>query len=313
MELLFILLYNKSMELDLNEIAIFSKVVELGSFTRAAQQLNMPNSTVSAKVSNLEKRLGIILIRRTTRKLFVTPEGRRFFEKCTQSLDSIREAEAEITTGQAEAQGLLRITSPVEFGSVILPKVIEKFKLDFPKITFDIFLSDRSVDLISEGFDLAIRAGNLKDSSLVAKKLGDIYFAAFASPSYLKKAGYPQSPKDLRQHSCLQFAPLGTESWKLKGSKGSIDVPMKKQFLINEVNVLKVLTMRGLGISLLPTFLCGLEVRSGKLVRVLDDWKANVRPVHFLYSGQRHLSPKVNAFVQIGTEIIRDSLQNFEL
>lgn len=300
------------MEVDLNEVAVFIKVVELGSFTKAARQLGMPNSTVSSKVSDLEKRLGVVLIRRTTRKLFVTNEGRTFFERCTRSLEEIRAAEEEITVGLREPQGLLRITAPIELGTAILPTVVAKFKKEYPKISFEIYLSDRMVDLIAEGFDIAIRAGDLKDSSLVAKKLGDVYFAPFASPAYLKREGQPTLPKDLKNHTCLQFSPMGTDSWKLLGPKGSAEIPMTKQFVINEANVLKGLTLSGMGISLLPSFMCGVEVRSGKLVRILKDWRTQLRPVHFLYSGHRNSSLKLNAFIEVGGEIIKENLRILE-
>jgi DNA-binding transcriptional LysR family regulator len=312
MELYFNLMYNQIMKIDLNEVVVFIKVVEMGSFSQAARQLGMPNSTVSSKMSDLEKRLGISLIRRTTRKLFVTQEGQMFFERCTRGLDEIRQAEDELLSKQSEPQGLLKITSPIELGSIILPKVIEKFRNQFPKINIDVYLSDRTVDIVSEGFDLAIRVGELKDSSLIAKKLGGIYFAPFASSSYLKKNGTPKVPKDLKDHSCLQFSPLGTEEWSLCGPR-SVTVSMKKQIVINELNSIKALTISGVGISLLPTFLCYSEVQAGKLVRVLPEWRTNIRPVHFVYAGQKHASPKVNAFISVATEIVKSSLQSFEI
>lgn len=301
------------MELDLNEIAIFIKVVEAGSFTQAARQLGMPNSTVSAKVSDLEKRLKVSLIRRTTRKLFVTQEGRAFFDRCTKGLNEIKAAEDEISLGQKEPQGVLKITAPIEIGAVILPEIIERFKKDYPKVIFDIDLSDRTVDLISEGFDLAIRAGELKDSSLVAKKFGDVYFALFASPAYLKKNGTLSHPKDLKNHWCLHFSRLSSETWKLTSSKGVIEIPIKDSSRINELNTLKTLIINGVGVALLPTFLCNPEVMSGKLVRILKDWRTNVRPVHFVYSGNKNLSPKISAFINVATEMTQKKLYNFDL
>src|SRR5690606_35777795 len=167
--------------------AIFTKVVEMGSFTKAAQSLGMPNSTVSAKVSQLETALRVTLIRRTTRKLFVTEEGKLFYDKCKRGLKEIQSAQEEVSESQSEPHGLLKLTASVDFGNAILPRVITKFKKLYPKVSLDIFLNDRVVDVVGEGFDLAIRFGQLKDSSLISKKLGGIYFAPFASPSYLKK------------------------------------------------------------------------------------------------------------------------------
>lgn len=298
--------------MDLNEVAVFLKVVELGSFTQAARSLGMPNSTVSAKVSDLEKRLGVSLIRRTTRKLFITPEGQAFYEKCARGLEEIRSAEEEVSAGQREPQGLLRLTAPIELGSTVLPNVIAKFKQQYPKVQFELNLSDATVDLIAEGFDLAIRGGDLKDSSLMAKKLGSVYFAPFASASYLKKNPAPKTPKDLKDHCCLQFTPIGVDEWKLVGPK-AVNVPMKKQIVINELNMIKALTIAGLGVSLMPTFHCMAEVQSGKLVRVLPEWRSNLRPVHFVYGGHRHASPKVNAFIALATEMIQERLASYEL
>ena len=299
--------------MDLNEVAVFIKVVEMGSFTQAARKLGMPNSTVSAKVSELETRLGVSLIKRTTRKLFVTDEGKAFFDRCTRGLKEIQAAEEEIMASQQEPQGLLKVTAPIELGSSVLPKVIAEFNVRYPKVRLELFLSDRTVDLIAEGFDLAVRAGDLKDSSLMAKKLGSVYFAPFASSSYLKKNGTPQTPKDLKNHTCLQFTPMGLEEWKLVGSKGSINVPLTQKMMMNELNVIKYLCLNGLGVALLPTYFCYPEVQSGKLVRILPDWRSNLRPVHFVYAGQKYASPKINAFVSIATDMIKSNLQNFEL
>jgi DNA-binding transcriptional LysR family regulator len=253
------------------------------------------------------------LIKRTTRKLFVTEEGRSFFDRCIRGLKEIRAAEEEVTMGQREPHGLLRVTAPIELGGSILPKVISEFHSKYPKVHFDLYLSDRTVDLISEGFDLAVRAGDLRDSSLMAKKLGSVYFAPFASPQYLKKRGTPGSPKELRDHSCLQFTPLGLDEWKLVGPKGSVSIPMSQQLVINELNVIKNLAVSGLGIALLPTFFCYSDVQGGKLVRILPEWRSNLRPVHFVYVGQKYASPKINAFMSIASDMIKNSLQTFEL
>ena len=201
------------MEIDLNEISVFVEVVKAGSFSQAAKKLKMPNSTVSHKVSSLEKRLGLTLLQRTTRKLNVTPAGQIYFKKCLNGFSEIELAEAEMASAQGEAQGLLRVTAPVELGGGILPEIISDFTAQFPKVTIELILTERRVDLLSESVDLAIRAGELKDSSLIAKKIGLAYFALFASPRYLKQKGTPTHPRELNQHKCLAFAPLGTDSW----------------------------------------------------------------------------------------------------
>lgn len=290
-------------------MAVFIKVVEMGSFSQAARQLGMPNSTVSAKVSDLETRLGISLMKRTTRKLFVTEEGRRFYERCTRGLEEIKAAEEELISGKKEPQGLLRLTAPVDLGGALLPEVLCDFKKKYPKVVVELFLSDRVVDLVSEGFDLAIRAGELKDSSFFAKKLGTVYFAPFASPSYLRKAGAPEGPKDLQHHSCLQFTPLGSVEWKMIGPKGSVSVPVTRQMIINDLNTLKALTINGSGVAFLPTYLCLAEISNKKLVRLLPEWRSGTGSVHFVYGGQKQTPPKVSAFIEVAGDIIKKRLR----
>jgi DNA-binding transcriptional LysR family regulator len=294
--------------MDLNEISIFIKVVEIGSFAGAAKILNMPKSTVSAKVSALERRLGVTLIRRTTRRLFVTDTGQEYYEQCVQALQHIAQAEDQVAHRQSVPQGLLRITAPVELGGTLLPEVIADFQKRYPEVNLEVILTDRQVDLISEGIDLAIRAGELKDSSLISKKIGTVYFAPFASPAYLKSAGIPKTPKDLKNHRCLQFTALGQEQWQLNGPGGPQSVKLNKPLLVNDLNLIKSLAMSGLGIALIPTFFCYSEKKRNSLVRVLDDWKANLRPVHFVYPQQQFVPKNLSAFLGVASDLIREKL-----
>lgn len=299
------------MTLDLNEVVVFIKVVEVGSFSQAAKHLGMPNSTVSSKVSSLEKRLGTTLIQRTTRKLNVTPAGRAYFNKCIQGLQEIEAAEAELASTQGEPQGLLRLTAPVELGASLLPSLVSDFTKKHPKVKVEIILADRRVDLISENVDLAIRAGELKDSTLIAKKIGEVYFAPFASTKYLKSVKAPQHPKDLVEHSCIQFTPLGTDGWKLIGPKTSVTVPLSGKVIVNDLNMIKNLTLNGSGIALLPTFFCYEELKAGKLVRLLPEWRTPLNPVHFVYAAQKFVTPKLSAFIAMASESLKDGLKDF--
>ena len=305
------MLYNRGM--DLNEVAVFIKVIQSGSFSKAAKQLAMPNSTVSAKVSSLEKRLGLTLIQRTTRKLNVTPAGEAYFTRCLQGLEEIRAAEDEITAGQDQPKGLLRITAPADLGIALLPDLAVKFTKKYPLARLEMILTDRRVDLVAEGVDLAIRAGELKDSSLMAKKLGAVYFAPFASPAYLKAHGTPKTPSELKSHTCLQFAPFSGAPWKLAGPKGSVSIAIQPQMIANDLNVVKTLTLSGAGISLMPTFQCYPEVNNGKLMRILDDWRTPLSSVHFVYPAQKFVPLKLSAFMEMATDSIRSSLRNYEL
>lgn len=299
--------------MDLNEVAVFIKVVQTGSFSQAAQALGMPNSTVSFKVSSLEKRLGMTLIQRTTRKLNITLAGQAYFKRCLQGLEEIQAAEVEMASIQKEPQGLLRITAPIELGSSVLPDLISEYTRKFPKVRVEMILSGRHVDLLAENVDLAIRASELKDSSLIAKKIGSVYFAPLASTKYLKTKGVPYHPRDLKNHSCLHFTPLGLNEWKLVGSKGNLTLPIEAKTIVDDLAMLKLLTLKGDGIALLPTHLCYDDVQSGKLVRILPEWRTVLTPVHFVYPAQRYVTPKLSAFIGMATETLKRSFQIFEI
>ncbi len=301
------------MEIDLNEVAVFIKVVQTASFSQAAKQLGMPNSTVSFKVSSLEKRLAMTLIQRTTRKLNITPAGHAYYKRCVQGFEEIQAAEYEIASIQGEPQGLLRITAPIELGSSVLPDLISDYTKRYPKVRVELILSGRHVDLLAENVDLAIRAGDLKDSSLIAKKIGSVYFAPLASPKYLKTKGTPSHPKDLKQHQCLQFTLLGQNEWKLVGTKASINLSLNPKVAVDDLAMLKLLTLKGDGIALLPTHLCYSDVQSGKLVRILPEWRTALTPVHFVYPSQKYVTPKLSSFIEMATETLKKSFQIFEI
>ena len=157
------------------------------------------------------------------------------------------------------------------------------------------------------------KAGELKDSSLIAKKIGIVHFSLFASSSYVKKFGSPTHPRELKDHACLQFSPIGVFKWKLSSSKGSVSIPLSGKVLTNDLNMVKTLAILGDGIGLLPTFLCRVEAERGRLVQVLPEWRANVRPVHFLYPPQKFELPKLRAFIDYATEPLRERLRSFEI
>lgn len=299
--------------MDFNEVAIFIKVVQEGSFSKAAAGLGMPNSTVSAKISSLEKRLGVTLIQRTTRKLNITPAGNAYFKRCMMGLEEIKAAEAEIANIQGEPQGLLRITAPSELGSTVLPQLVSEYTRKYPKVRIEIILTDRRVDLLSENVDLAIRAGEMKDSTLIARRVGAVYFAPFASPKYLKTKGNPTHPRELKQHNCLQFTPLGVDEWKMTSSKGSLNVPLSARVLINDMAALKKMAVMGDGIVFLPTYYCYTEVSNKQLIRILPEWRSNLAPVHFVYPAQRFVTPKLSAFMAMASDTIKQSFEDFEI
>jgi DNA-binding transcriptional LysR family regulator len=188
--------------MDLDGIAIFVKVLQAGSFSRAAKLLGMPNSTVSAKVSALEKRLGVTLLQRTTRKLRATQPGEAYYQRSLRALEELQAAENELETGRAEPKGLLRLTAPVEIGHSLLPALVHEFLRKHPRMEVELVVTNRVLDLVVDGIDLAIRAGPLEDSSLIAKRFDLGYFGLWASPDYLTKHAVPRHPKELTPHNC---------------------------------------------------------------------------------------------------------------
>ncbi|WP_408097722.1 LysR family transcriptional regulator [Peredibacter sp. HCB2-198] len=294
--------------IDLNEILVFIKVVQTGSFTHAAKHLGMPISTVSARVSSLEKRLGVTLLQRTTRQLKLTQAGHSYYEQSLRGLEEIQKAETDVTSNLAEPQGDLRITAPIFLANTLMPKVICESMKKYPKIKIELILQDRAVDLIAEGVDLAIRAGDLKDSTLIAKKLGIVHFSAFATSGYLKNKGPINHPKDLQEHVCLQFAPLGRHEWSFSNGKSRVNVPLKGKLVIDDLSMIKSLALSGNGVALLPTYICEEEVKKGRLVPLLTEWKSHSRAIHFVHPPQKFPSPKLKAFLELASDQIKEQL-----
>ncbi len=291
--------------MDLNEIKTFVKVVQTGSFTQAARQLGMPNSTVSAKVSALEKRLGVTLLQRTTRKLRLTEAGETYFRESSQGLEQILKAENDASSSQAEPHGLLRITGPMDMGNNCLTELVSGFRKKYPQLSLEFLFTDRRVDLVAEGIDVAIRAGELRDSGLIARKIGLTYWIAVASPAYLKRAGTPSTPDELDQHVCLQFTPFGADAWELTDGKRTVNVPLTRRLVANELSFVKQLALAADGIAMLPAYMASAEIKTGKLVRVLPDWRSRMVPLHLVYPGQKFVPPKVRAFVDWALEGLR--------
>lgn len=299
--------------MDLNEISFFVQVVQSGSFSKAALQLNIPKSTISHKVASLEKRLGITLIQRTTRQQNITSAGRAYYEKCVQALEEIKTAESALSASQSEPQGMLRITAPAELGGTVLPEIISKYTHQFPRVEVELLLTDRQVDLLSEKVDLAIRVGQLKDSSLRAKKVGSVYFAPFASPEYLKSRSHPLQPKDLKSHDVLRFTPLAQELQRMTGPRGSVPITFHSRVAANSLEIIRNLAVQGEGIAFLPTYYCYPEVKEGRLIRLLGEWKTAVNPVHFVSPAQKYPRPLLSAFMSLAIHDLRPIFDRFEL
>lgn len=289
--------------MDLDGIAIFVKVMQAGSFSRAAKLLGMPNSTVSAKVSALEKRLGVTLLQRTTRKLRATQAGEAYFQRSVRALDELQAAENELETGRVEPKGLLRLTAPVEIGHSLLPALVHAFLKKHPRMEIELIVTNRVLDLVVDGIDLAIRAGPLKDSSLIAKRfdLGD--FGLWASPDYLAQHAAPSHPKELAQHNCLRFSRFKDDGVRLAHGRDNFNVAVSGQLVADDFETLRSLAILGEGIAFLPSFLCSEDTKEDKLTRVLPKWRGDKVSLSLVYPAQRFVPTKVRAFIAVAEEL----------
>jgi DNA-binding transcriptional LysR family regulator len=282
--------------MDLNEIIVFARVVQAGSFTRAAAELGMPKSTVSRKVSELEERLAARLLQRTTRKLSLTDVGRTYYDYCARIAGEIEDAERAVSSLQEIPRGLLRVTAPVNVA--FLGPIVGDYLKRYPEVRIDLFCTGRAVDLVEERFDVGIRAGTLADSTLIARSIGSVKWFFVATPAYLKRRGRPRSPDDLKKHDCLLFgAGLDSAGVRLENADRSVQVAVPARLMATDMDVLHAVATAGQGIALLPAFRCVEELRAGRLQRVLVDWNAPPSPVHVVYPSTRHISPKVKSFV----------------
>lgn len=288
--------------MDFNQAAVFVKVVQSGSFSAAARLLGLPTSTVSNRVAMLEKRLGVTLLQRTTRRLHLTDAGQTYFEHASVGLAHMFDAEAAVTEAATEPCGLLRVTAPVDVGDQILALILRRMRSCWPKVQVELVLMNRYVDLVAEGVDVAIRTGSLQDSTLIAKNAGIARWAAFASPDYLSGAAVIDSPQALRHHCCLQFTPLGKDSWTFHHADASLTVPMPGQIMVNDVGLIMTLVLAGEGVALLPVYLCRQACMEGRLVRVLPEWHAKADPIHVVYPRQRFMAPKLRAFIDLAVQ-----------
>lgn len=284
---------------SLDEILIFTEVAQLGSFSRAAKLLQLPISTVSRKVSDLEKRVGIVLMQRTTRKLSLTKDGQKFFDQCALHIRGIEEAEAGLAQVRNEPEGLLRITVPIAMSQGKFISFVSNFIKAYPKVKIDLIATNQLLDLVSENIDIAIRFGILKNSSAIAKRLGESRRLTVATPKYLKEAGLPTQPKELQQHQCVLFKSSTEESeWNLVNGKNRSRVKISGSVFASDFNLVNEFTLHSHGIALLPELYCRDAIAAGKLVQVLPEWSSSATPVNAVYLNKKLLPQKNQLFLQ---------------
>jgi DNA-binding transcriptional LysR family regulator len=282
--------------MDVNEMVVFARVVQAGSFTTAAAKLGMAKSTVSRKVSELEERLKSRLLQRTTRKLSLTEAGRTYYDYCARIAAEIEDAERAVSRLQETPRGLLRVTAPVN--AEFLGPIVADFLKRYPEIRLELLCTTRAVDLVEESFDVAIRAGALADSTLIARTLGNAPWHLVATTGYLKKHGRPRSPEDLKKHDCLLFGG-GRNPVELRLENGDVSVQLAlfARMIVSDMAILQAVANAGLGIAILPAMRSVQELSTGRLKRVLPEWNPPSTPVHVVYPSSRHLSPIVKTFL----------------
>ncbi len=289
--------------MDLDAIAVFVKVVEVGSFSGAARLLKMPKTTVSAKVAALEKRLGTILIQRTTRKLFVTEAGEQYFRHCANAVREIELGESALLAAQSAPTGVLKITAPIDLGHTLLPRIVHAYLEQYPGTSVELVLSNRISDLVGEGIDLAIRAGRLEDSSMIARRFMPITIKLWASLSYLAGAGSPAHPRELAKHRLLALSSMRTSH--LTNGKATAPVEIASRVVTDDFETVKALLIAGEGIGWLPDFIVADAVSAGTLAPVLPAWMMeDVGGFSFVYPGKKYASPKVQAFIATALSIV---------
>lgn len=280
----------------------FVQVVDSGSFSGAAKRLGVSPAVVTGHVQSLEKRLGVQLLNRTTRKVNLTEVGRGFYDRASRILAEIEEAEGSASAQQSTPRGTLRLNTSVSLARLVTPLINDYVAL-YPEVVFELVMSDHMVSMVEEGFDLALRSGPLPDSSLRTRRLGVGRLALCASPDYLARYGRPQQPEDLKQHNCLIYIHSPLEGrWHLSGTDGEHEVEVAGNLRSNSIEGLRAAALSGLGICLLPMVNISEDLKAGHLVRLLPDYRTTEVVVQAVYPPGRHVSVKVRTFLDFLVE-----------
>jgi DNA-binding transcriptional LysR family regulator len=289
----------------LTSMAVFKRTVELGSFAAAARHFDISPEMAGNHVRALEAHLGVRLLNRNTRRLHVTEAGEGYYSRCSQILAEIEDAEAEANALQATPRGLLRIAMPVTFGLHHIAPAVSDYMTRYPEVTFDIAVSDRFVNLIEEGFDMAIRIGNLQESNLIARKLLTDTLVVCAAPSYLERAGHPEAPGDLSRHACLIYSEITTPVvWDFEAADGRTQsVHVTGPFRCTNASFVRDMALCGHGIVRGPSLSFSADIAAGKLVPLLGSWRSpRELLVHALYPHRSFVSAKMRTFLDFLVE-----------
>ena len=300
---------------QIQAMRIFVRVVEAGTFTRAADSLSLPKATVTKHVQALEERLRVKLLNRTTRRVTVTPDGAAYYDRTVRLLTDLDDIEASMTNARANPRGRLRIDVGTSVAQLLIIPHLAEFHARYPDIQVDLGVSDRTVDLIGDNVDCVIRGGELSDQSLVARRIGNLEFITAAAPAYLERKGTPTHPLEIEEKhaSVIYFSPQSGRHYPLEFRRGdeSIDITGPYQLSVNESNAYVTSIVAGLGIGQITSWQAQRYLASGALVQLLPDWTQPLLPVYVVYPPNRHLSAKVRAFVDWAAELFQreDHLQ----
>lgn len=289
---------------DLAYMVTFARVVKAGSFAGAARQLKVTSSVASKHVAKLEQQLGVRLLNRSTRKLSLTEAGAAYYEHCARIVEEVESSKRAIASLQAAPRGLLKVTAPVTFASTRLGPILREFFERYPDIQIDLNASNRLVDMAEEGFDVAIRIARTLPPNVVARPLRPVRWHLCGSPEYLQREGVPQHPANLSRHNCLTFpVPGQAVVWHFVRGSERVEVPVHGSLQSNMVEALHDLVLAGTGLTLLPGYIAGKDIREGKLATVLADWEIESgSSLYAVYLPTRYLAPKVRVFVDFLVE-----------
>lgn len=292
----------------LNAMAIFVRIVERGSFSAVAREMQTSQPTISKALRTLETGLGGKLIARSTRQLSLTDEGQRYYNECRRILAAVDAAEHSFQSGRESIAGHLRIGSSVSFGRLQIAPRLAEFLERHPDIEIDLQLSDQNQDLVSEGLDVTFRIGELNDSGLIARHIGITHRATVAAPVYLKKYGQPQTPEELSEHNCLQFNLLNSQNlWIYEKDAQRHKVRIKGNAQSNNSEAIREMVLGGLGIALSPVWLFSEDLEAGRVTAILPDYIAQSLPIHAVSPANRRQSARVKAFVDYMSQALRSA------
>jgi DNA-binding transcriptional LysR family regulator len=282
--------------MEIEDLRLFAAIAQRANLTEAARQLQLPKSSASRSIARLEQALGISLLYRSNRKILLTEAGTLFLEHASAILERLDEANSVLDDLRNTPRGSLKVSAPVNPGQFMIAPLVGRFLDQYPDIDLSLTLTGEAVEPLTGDVDVAIRTGELRDSSLMARRLGVAHLGLYASPAYLAARGVPNDPEELGGHDLMDIAARG-DFWKLSSAARTTQIRVAPRLLVNDTTVVKTILLSGFGLGWLPTYMCQEEIKDGRLQRVLTDWSRGQREIHALFACHRLISPKVRVFI----------------